>query len=99
MSMRTLMPAVLTALVPLLALSDAPAASDTLRTSFVKDRPANVDVAKDGIRVANYRFDRLTRGGANPFKMGAGPSIVFNVKNEGTDKRDFGIAVALFDPE
>jgi len=75
----------------------APASSDTVRAGFVKDRPAAVNMAKDGIRVESYRFARAMRGGANPFKMGDGPSMVFDVTGDGTVQKDFGIAVALFD--
>ena len=91
--------AVFVALAVLSIPAAAHAGSKTMRAAFVKDRVAAVNMATDGIRVADYHFDRVVRGGVNPFKMGAGPSIVFNVKNEGTEKKDFGIAVALFDAE
>ncbi|HZI94159.1 MAG TPA: hypothetical protein VFE84_07930 [Patescibacteria group bacterium] len=73
------------------------ASSDSLRGTFVKDRPAVIDLAKDGIRADSYRFDRVVRGGSNPLKMNAGPTVIFSVKNEGTTEKEFGIAVALFD--
>ena len=78
-------------------LAPSATAKDAVRASFVKDRPATVDMTRDGIRVAGYRFDRITRGGSNPFKMGAGPTVIFNVRNEGLAGKDFAIAVALFD--
>lgn len=94
---RSLLSAILSSLVVLVSAADGLAVSDSLRATFVKDRPAAVDVARDGIHVVSYRFDRLTRGGANPFKMGSGPSVVLDVRNEGTAEKDFAIAVALFD--
>lgn len=96
---RCLLSFAASSLVVLFVPALAVAASGTMRASFVKDRPAVVDVAMDGIRVADYHFDRLTRGDDKLFKVGGGPSIVFDVKNEGTEKKDFAIAVALFDGE
>ena len=87
----------MTCLSALASSATTPVATDTVRSAFVNDKPAEVRLAKDGIRVASYRFSRAMRGGANPFKMGAGPAVVFSVINEGTVERDFGIAVALFD--
>ena len=75
----------------------APAGIDTVRVGFVKDHQTSLNMAKDGIRVEGYRFARAIRGGANPFKMGDGPSIIFDVSGDGTADKDFGIAVALFD--
>ena len=84
-------------LLVLVPVSGAFAASDSLRGTFVKDRPAVIDLVKDGIRADTYRFDRVVRGGANPLKSNAGPTVVFSVKNEGATEKEFGIAVALFD--
>ena len=84
-------------LVMLIPGSAAFAASDSLRGTFVKDRPAVIDLVKDGIHADSYRFDRVVRGGANPLKSNAGPTVVFSVKNQGSTKQEFGIAVALFD--
>ena len=75
----------------------APVSADQLRIPFVKDRPAVINMTRDGIHVTKYWFARAMRGGANPFKMGQGPAIVFDVENVGAAEKDFGIAVALFD--
>jgi len=85
----------------LLILGSAPALAGlkSVRMNFVKDVQAPLSLEKDGIRVLNYRFARETRGSANPLKMltGSGPTIHFNVTNEGPAPKDFSLAVALFD--
>ncbi len=74
------------------------AAISTQRIAFVKGSPADLSVAEGGIRLLRYRFSRLVRGTENPLKLLAGgPSLVFDVRNDGKEPRDFAVAVALFD--
>lgn len=91
--------------VALVALAAAlPAGSEaaihTQRIVFVKESPANLSISEGGVRLLRYRFSRLIRGTQNPLKaLAAGPSLVFDVRNDGKEPRDFAVAVALFDKQ
>ncbi|HEY3175518.1 MAG TPA: FxLYD domain-containing protein [Candidatus Polarisedimenticolia bacterium] len=74
------------------------AAIRSQRMAFVRESPADLSIAEGGIRLVRYRFSRLIRGTENPFKvLAGGPSLVFDVRNDGKEPRDFAVAVALFD--
>ena len=69
------------------------------KVPFVKNEWTDVGLTQEGIHVLNYRISLATNVSMNPLKVGAGPAIFFNVKNEGTAATDFSLAVALFDKE
>ncbi len=74
------------------------AGTRSLKAGFVRSGAAEISMTEDGVRVLRYQLNRLMRGGENPSKaFSGGPAIVFEVRNEGAEPRDFALAVALFD--
>ena len=69
----------------------------SVKVPFVKNEWAEVALTQEGIHVLNYRISLATNVSMNPLKVGAGPAMFFNVKNEGSAATDFALAVALFD--
>ena len=62
------------------------------KVPFVKNEWTDVALAQEGIRVLNYRISLATNVSMNPLKVGAGPAMYFNVKNEGSAPADFALA-------
>ena len=71
----------------------------SVKVPFVKNEWVDVALTQEGIHVVNYRISLATNVSMNPLKVGAGPAMFFNVKNEGSAPSDFAVAVALFDKE
>jgi hypothetical protein len=90
--------ALLAATILVLAAGSAPRAElRSARGPLMMHEHANVTLRNAGIAVRGYKFVRPARiMQVTPFVDG-GPSMEVDVANEGTQKEDFAIAVALFD--
>lgn len=84
----------------LLMITSAPEARAELRSAkgpIEMHDHVRVTLKNAGIAIRGYRFVRQARiMQKTPFVDG-GPSLEIDVANEGTEKEDFAIAVALFD--
>ncbi|HKY33141.1 MAG TPA: FxLYD domain-containing protein [Candidatus Polarisedimenticolia bacterium] len=77
--------------------SAAAAAIKSAKGPLVRHEKAAVTLKNAGIAITGYQLVRPTRlGRTNPFSD-SGPALHLDVRNEGSEPRDFAIAVALFD--
>lgn len=91
--------ALLIALATIAVSAPALAGLRSVKVPFVKNEWTEVGLMQDRIHVLSYRISLATNVSMNPLKVGAGPAMFFNVKNEGDAPTDFSLAVALFDVE
>ena len=94
---RTALPVSLAMLAVLAMPAPCLAGLKSVKVPFVKNEWTDVAITQEGIHLLNYRISLATNVSMNPLKIGAGPAMFFNVKNEGSAATDFAIAVALFD--
>ncbi|MGH9870170.1 MAG: hypothetical protein ACREAA_18665 [Candidatus Polarisedimenticolia bacterium] len=90
---------IVTALALVTLSSPAHAVLRSAKGPLVKHQVARVSLKNGTIAVRSYQFVRPTRAmKVNPFTAG-GPYLEVEVANEGQDKMDFALVVALFDRE
>ena len=71
--------------------------ASSVRLEFIKEKPAGLNIEAAGVRLTSYQYSREIRGHGNPFTAGNGPSIVLNIRNDGTLPREVSLAMALYD--